>query len=255
MRADREAADRWDRTAALRADRTVSAQIDRGPVRPARRLAALAPGVLLALALGLGDPAARAQTAAPRLPGGPADAVADGRPVPEVSVDEAARRLAGGGWAVLMRHAATEPGTGDPPGYALADCASQRNLSAAGRAGAAATGQALRARGVRFDEVRSSAWCRCLDTARLGFGEPVRWAPLDSFFDAPARGPAQTAEVLADLQRLAAPRNLLLVTHQVNITALTGVYPALGELVAVRWRDGAARAEMRFRVVASEILR
>ena len=176
-------------------------------------------------------------------------------PAAEVSVEEAARRLQAGGFAVLMRHAATEPGVGDPPGFALDDCATQRNLSAAGRADAAAAGQALRARGVRFDEVRSSAWCRCIDTARLGFGEPKIWAALNSTFGDSSRQAAQTAAVRTELQRVAPPRNVLLVTHQVNISAITGLPTAPGEMIAVRWRDGGLMPEFRFRVAASQLQR
>lgn len=176
-------------------------------------------------------------------------------PAAEVSVEEAARRLAVGGYAVLMRHAATDPGVGDPAGFSLEDCATQRNLSAAGRADAAAVGQALRARGVRFDDVRSSAWCRCIDTARLSFGEPRIWPALNSTFNDSSRQAAQTAAVRAELQRIAPPRNVLLVTHQVNISAITGLPAAPGEMIAVRWRDGAAYPEFRFRVTASQIQR
>ena len=43
-------------------------------------------------------------------------------------------RLRAGGAALLMRHAQTEPGTGDPPGFRLDECGTQRNLDARGRA-------------------------------------------------------------------------------------------------------------------------
>lgn len=169
-------------------------------------------------------------------------------PVIELSVDEAARRLAPGGYALLIRHASTDPGTGDPPGFKVDDCATQRNLSAAGRSEAAALGQALRTRGVRIDEVRSSAWCRCLDTARLAFGEPRPWQPLNSFFGERSRADAQTAAVRVEIARIAPPRLVAMVTHQVNISALVDVYPAQGEVIAARWRDGNLYPEFRFRV-------
>ena len=173
--------------------------------------------------------------------------------VPELSVDEAARRLAPGGYALLVRHATTDPGTGDPPGFKVDDCATQRNLSPAGRSEAAALGQALRTRGVRIDEVRSSAWCRCLDTARLAFGEPRPWQPLNSFFDERSRADPQTAAVRVEIARIAPPRIVAMVTHQVNITALVDVYPAQGEVIAVRWRDGSAYPEFRFRVAPTSV--
>ncbi len=152
------------------------------------------------------------------------------------SGDESAwRALAGPGVALLMRHAATEPGIGDPPGFRIDVCSTQRNLSAAGRAQAQRLGEALRARGIRFDEVRSSRWCRCLDTARLAFPEPAL-QPLDalnSFFEDRSTAAAQTAELRRYLAALGT-RRVALVTHMVNISALTGEGVAMGEALVVR---------------------
>lgn len=143
--------------------------------------------------------------------------------------------LRAGGCAVVLRHAQTEPGIGDPPGFRLDECSTQRNLSAAGRAQAQRFGVALRARGVRIDEVRSSRWCRCLDTARLAFPALAvqPFPPLDSFFEDRRTEAQQTAAVRRYLADLGA-RNALLVTHQVNISALTGQFVAMGEAVVVR---------------------
>ena len=79
--------------------------------------------------------------------------------------------LKGGGQVVLMRHAITTPGVGDPPGMRLDDCSTQRNLTDEGRRHARQTGEVFRARGVAVDRVRASPWCRCLETARLAFGK------------------------------------------------------------------------------------
>lgn len=131
----------------------------------------------------------------------------------------------------LMRHALA-PGTGDPPGFVLGDCATQRVLSDAGRAQARAAGAALRARGVTFDAVFAGRWCRVRDTAVLMDVGTVRETPaLDSFFADRAEGPARTVEARALID--ATPGRLLLVTHQVNITALSGVTPASGEIVVL----------------------
>lgn len=143
-------------------------------------------------------------------------------------------RLRGGGLVMLLRHARTVPGTGDPPGFRLGDCSTQRNLSDAGREQARAIGAALRAERVPVGRVLSSRWCRCLETARLlDVGEVEPYPPLDSFFADRGRAGEQT-EAVRELLRgwRGGPGNLLLVTHQVNITALAGVYPASGELVA-----------------------
>ena len=166
---------------------------------------------------------------------------------PTVSLAEAARRLGQRGHVLMMRHALTEAGIGDPSHFRLDDCSTQRNLSAAGREQARATGAALRAQGVRIDEVRSSAWCRCRDTAQLAFGEHSVWPALNSFFQDDAGGLAQTRAVLDLARQSGNSANLMLVTHQVNITAACGEFASAGEIVACRWRDGRLTAEFRFR--------
>src|SRR5262245_33659986 len=92
--------------------------------------------------------------------------------------------LASGGHAMLLRHAATDPGVGDPAGYTLADCASQRNLTDTGRKQASALGERLKARRVPIGPVQTSRFCRCVDTATLAFGRAEAWPSLDSVFDA-----------------------------------------------------------------------
>ena len=137
----------------------------------------------------------------------------------------------------LMRHA-TAPGTGDPQGFVLDDCATQRNLSNEGRAQARAIGERFRARGINQAEVSASRWCRALETAELlGLGEVTPLPALDSFFGARELGPARSDEVLAFLAGREGDRPLVLVTHQVNVTALTGVFPRSGEVVVARPAD------------------
>jgi phosphohistidine phosphatase SixA len=142
--------------------------------------------------------------------------------------------LRSGGHVALLRHAVA-PGTGDPPGFVLDDCGTQRNLSAAGREQARRIGQLFRANGIGEAKIFSSQWCRCLETAQLLQLGAVRELPaLNSFFNNFQNRDRQTSQVRAWLaeQNLAQP--LLLVTHQVNITDLTGVYPSSGELVVIR---------------------
>lgn len=170
--------------------------------------------------------------------------------VPLLSLEDAAARLAGGGWLLMMRHAATEPGLGDPAGFRVDDCATQRNLSDEGRRQARETGVAMRAAGIVIDEVRASPWCRCRDTAQLAFGRHEAWAPLGSFFDRRADEAAATREVRALARTQDPRRNLMLVTHQVNVTAVYDVFPAVGEIVAGRWRGGRLAAEFRFAAAA-----
>ncbi len=138
------------------------------------------------------------------------------------------------GVVALMRHALA-PGTGDPAGFVLGNCATQRNLDARGRAQAARTGAALRAAGVTFDRVWTSRWCRARDTADLmQMGPPEGMPPLDSFFAGRGDGAAQTKATLDLIAALPEDTRLLIVTHQVNITALTGLGVGSGEIIVTR---------------------
>jgi len=160
------------------------------------------------------------------------------------------KQLQEGGNVLLMRHAQTEPGVGDPPGFTLGDCRTQRNLAPGGRAQARRTGEAFRNRGIVVNEVRTSAWCRCVDTATLAFDNATVWPALNSFFGAADRREAQTEQVKEIVRTVRAPRNLMLVTHQVNITALTGEPVASGEIVVVRpgGKDGHLQIVGRLKV-------
>ncbi len=148
--------------------------------------------------------------------------------------------LARPGHVLLMRHA-NAPGVGDPPGMDLADCSTQRNLDARGRAQARELGERIRSAGVPTARVFTSEWCRCRETARLLELGPVEVLPaLNSFFEEPAQREPRLSALRAFLEKL--PRDggpVVLVTHQVTITALVGVYPASGEGVVLRLRaDG-----------------
>ena len=142
--------------------------------------------------------------------------------------------LRGGGHVLFVRHAQTDPGVGDPPGFRLEDCATQRNLSAEGRAQARALGAALRARQVPVGEVLSSPWCRCVETATLAFGRARTWDALSNLHGRPQNAQAQ---VRALRPRIAAHRgadNLVLVSHGSTAGALTGEYPAMGEMLVLK---------------------
>jgi broad specificity phosphatase PhoE len=147
--------------------------------------------------------------------------------------------LRDGGHVLLMRHALTDPGIGDPPGFILGQCATQRNLSAPGRRHAEAIGAAMRAHGIPIGPVWSSRWCRCLDTARLAFGRVEAAPMLDSMFrDADAAVQAKLTQVRARLAGLRGRDNAVLVTHDINIRALVGEAVAPGEILVLRAADG-----------------
>ncbi|WP_455197773.1 histidine phosphatase family protein [Kaarinaea lacus] len=142
--------------------------------------------------------------------------------------------LRSGGHVALMRHALA-PGTGDPPEFSIVDCSTQRNLSEEGRLQAKRIGDRFRANGIESASVYSSQWCRCVDTAELlGLGLVKELPILNSFYLDFERRQPQTQK----LQEWIASQNLdqptVLVTHQVNINALTNVYTSSGEMVIVR---------------------
>jgi len=159
--------------------------------------------------------------------------------------------LRGGGQVVIMRHAITEPGVGDPPGFRLENCATQRNLSDVGRRDARRIGEIFRSRGIPVGRVLSSRWCRCLETARRAFGTAEPWPALDSFFGDHSREPQQTKAVQQLVGERPGTGNLILVTHQVNIRALTGLFPAPGEMIILTPQgNGAFRVAGRLAAAA-----
>lgn len=144
--------------------------------------------------------------------------------------------LARPGHVVLMRHA-DAPGTGDPAGFRLGDCVTQRNLGERGRDQARRLGEEFRRRAIPVALVLSSQWCRTRETAELMALGPVEDEPtaLNSFFGRPGERDAATAALRRRLATLPAEAGLVvMVTHQVNITALTGVFPASGEMVVLK---------------------
>ncbi len=148
--------------------------------------------------------------------------------------DEAGwKALAKPGAIVLFRHA-TAPGGGDPPGFVLSDCSTQRNLDEAGRAQAQRLGERVRARQLKVEAVLSSQWCRTRETAQLAFpGLPQDAPEFNSFF---ANRDVQAQQTAAARKRLLDWRGsgvLVVVTHQVNITAITGYTPQSGEGVVL----------------------
>jgi len=148
-----------------------------------------------------------------------------------------AERLTDGRHVLLMRHAYA-PGVGDPAGYALDRCDSQRQLDAQGRAQAVGIGRWLGEQGVARARVYSSIWCRCRQTAELLALGPVEIEPsLASFFDAPGRAAdsnrALQAFIAANL-RARPTQPLILVTHHVNIRQFMGRDIGSGDMVLVR---------------------
>lgn len=153
---------------------------------------------------------------------------------PSCANGEPWKLLEAGGQVVLMRHAITTPGSGDPPGMRLDDCSTQRNLSDDGRRDARVVGDAIRARRIAVDRVLTSPWCRCIETARLAFGDGAGISrALDNLFGRPENR-AQQVEALRTLASDWRGRgNLVLVSHGSTILALTGISLGTAEMVIV----------------------
>jgi hypothetical protein len=156
--------------------------------------------------------------------------------------DDVAARLRAGGVVIAFRHALA-PGTFDPPGFRLGDCSTQRNLNDDGRAQARRIGEWFRQRSLAPAAVRSSPWCRCIDTATLAFGSAETWRALGS----PRLGSETTnAESLQQLRAALATamrqrgRFEVWVTHMFVLAVLVGANTASGEGLLLASDSGGA---------------
>jgi phosphohistidine phosphatase SixA len=158
----------------------------------------------------------------------PMGAVADER--------DAWAALVNGSHVALVPHGSAPPGFGgDPPGFKIDDCATQRNMDERGRAQARALGEAFRQHGVPVDKLLSSPWCRCLETARLmalGLVESVMAVASSE------RSPERLVVLKQMVADWRGPGTLVLVTHALTVRALVGIMPEQAEIVVVRPRLG-----------------
>jgi phosphohistidine phosphatase SixA len=142
----------------------------------------------------------------------------------------------------LIRHGNAPPGYGgDPPGFKIDDCRTQRNLDEQGRGEARALGEAFRNHGVQVDRILSSPWCRCLETARLMAVGRIE----ESWALVPDRDPSAPVRLL-ELKKIVSawrgPGTLVLVTHALTVRALLGFLPIQGETVVLRPGPGTGGA-------------
>ena len=145
--------------------------------------------------------------------------------------------LQDGQHVLMMRHA-DAPGYGDPSGYVIGQCSTQRNLGDYGKKQSKAIGEWLSNQGVLYAQVFSSPWCRCLDTAKLLNKGPVKTEPaLGSFFDDMSLERKRTKELEALIINIFSKPSqmpVILVTHHVNIQAFTGKVVEVGDMVLVK---------------------
>ena len=153
--------------------------------------------------------------------------------------------LRAGGHVALVRHGATAGGAGDPPGFRLDDCATQRNLNDKGRAEARRLGEQFRGEDVAVGKLMSSQWCRCQETAALmDLGLVELSATFNNAFTFRDRVSELTAGARAIVAGWTESGTLVVVTHGANILPLTGVTPEEGGMVIVK-PDPASTAKLR----------
>ena len=136
---------------------------------------------------------------------------------------------------ILIRHSKA-PGFGDPPGFQIKDCKTQRNLSKEGVDQSKKIGRLFKKNKIKIDQVLSSQWCRCKDTAKYAFKNYKEFSALNSTFQSPYNKNAkkQIKELKEYIQKWNGNgSNLVLVTHYVIITAITDVIPRSGEIVII----------------------
>ncbi len=136
---------------------------------------------------------------------------------------------------ILIRHSIA-PGSGDPSGFNINKCDTQRNLSKEGINQSKNIGKLFKENRIKIHKVLSSQWCRCKDTAKYAFGKYKEFSALNSTFQSPFDKNAQ--KQLKELKDYIKNwegngGNLILVTHYVVISALTNFAPRSGEIVII----------------------
>ena len=141
---------------------------------------------------------------------------------------------------IFLRHALA-PGYGDPSEFHISDCKTQRNLNEEGRDQARSIGIKLKMKGFLFNEIYSSEWCRCVDTATLlDLGEITMFSGLNSFFQAHYDKKETLLKLMQKLEQMDEKNRILMVTHQVVISSVTGINVGSGVAVAYSTTDGSA---------------
>ena len=136
---------------------------------------------------------------------------------------------------ILIRHALA-PGGGDPKGFKISDCTTQRNLNQIGINQSERIGELFKKNQIPVDKVLSSQWCRCKDTAKFAFKNYKEFSALNSTFQPPydKKAKKQIKELKDYIQKWNGNGgNLILVTHYVIISAITDVAPRSGEIIII----------------------
>ena len=141
-------------------------------------------------------------------------------------------QLKDGGKLIFIRHAYA-PGGGDPENFNLNDCSTQRNLNYEGKKQAKYIGKFFKKNKIKIDEVLSSEWCRCTETAKIAFKNFSTNSFLNSFYSSKySKNKEKQIEMLNNyVKKFKSNKNLILVTHYVLISEVLDYAPLSGEIV------------------------
>ena len=133
---------------------------------------------------------------------------------------------------IFIRHAYA-PGNGDPDSFNLDDCFTQRNLSNDGKKQAQKIGEFFTKNKIEIDEVISSEWCRCKETAKIGFKNFSTNSFLNSFYSSKFQKNKgkQIQELNNYIKNLKNKKNVIFVTHYILISEVLNYGPSSGEIV------------------------
>ena len=164
------------------------------------------------------------------------------------------QQLKQGGYVILMRHAAVDSMTHSThPDADFENCVSQKNLSPQGQQEAKEIGRVFKKMHIPIATVLAGPYCRAQDTARIAFGQAQVWPALDLQTDLPEEEAAtRMKEVSARIAQFKGPKNLVLVTHQSNIDALTMELVEPGTILILK-PEGAAGFTVLDRIPLSEL--
>ena len=137
-----------------------------------------------------------------------------------------------GGKLIFIRHAYA-PGGGDPENFNIYDCSTQRNLSESGRIQSRKIGNFFKENKIKIENVYSSEWCRCKETASLAFENFNTKSFLNSFFS--SKFAQNKNSQMRDFQKFLLDwdekTNLIFVTHYVVISEILDYPSSSGEIV------------------------
>ena len=153
-------------------------------------------------------------------------------PFKAISADDFKNILKDGGKLIFIRHAYA-PGGGDPEGFNLLNCASQRNLNAEGVEQAKRIGNFFKKNDIAINKVLSSEWCRCKQTAEYAFNDYKTKNFLNSFFNQEFshNKDKQIKELKKYIKNWNSENNLIFVTHYVVISEILNLSASSGEII------------------------